>query len=119
MKTVGSVVTSLILVMALGGGGLLHAIVPHSHGDDHGSGQNHESAVWTGLHGALSHEQKKFLLAIVATIAIVTLGIILNTFSAFRVSMAYLRAVSSLARVRDPNAGELLRRGIHPYRKFG
>jgi hypothetical protein len=117
MKVAGSIVASLILIVALGSGGLLHAAVPHSHGDDHSHGGSNDSAMWTDLHSALSHEQKKTLLAVVAVIVVVGLAMVLRAINILA-SLAYLRRSTFAARVRDPNGGELLRRGIHKYRAF-
>lgn len=107
-------VITLLLGIALVSGGLIHAVVPHAHGDGHNHGQTKESSIWASLHNGLSHEQKNFLAVAVAFIA-ASLGIL----TAVPYLLATTHAVPlALARARDPNSGEPLRRGILPHRKF-
>lgn len=103
------------LIVALSSGGLTHSVIPHTHNDGH-SGQAQESLAWVSLHNSLSHEGKKFL-ALMLVVAFVYLGTIINLGARTVPSLLALNAV--IIRTRDPSAGELLRRGIFPYRRFG
>jgi hypothetical protein len=93
--------------------GLLHALIPHHHGaiDHHGDDQ--ETAVWTDLHSAVLHDQKKFL-------AVFSESLLLTVLSAIAVSLLLVRIPKYNLEVvaLDPNAGRRLRRGIVPHRKF-
>ena len=104
-----------LLMATVSGGDIIHAAVPHHHGDDH-AGQ--ESAVWTSLHSALRHEQKKFLLVLTAL-----LSIFLVVFASVRLLvvpvMRKVRMRFASARARDPVLGAALRTGILPHRRFG
>ncbi len=95
-----------MLVLSLSFGGFAHAIVPHSHGDEH----NHEAAIWTDLHGSFLHEAKKFVLALDTSLLLILAFVI--------VAVACARREMLAARASDPVSGEPLRRGLSRYRAF-
>ncbi len=109
----GFVLIAVSLLCALTFGGFVHAVVPHEHGDEHGGEQ---SALWSDLHAALGSTQRKMLIAAIGT------SFLFLLFSIVR----YGEKVFLLARRRergstwslDPIYGELLRRGVMPYRAF-
>ena len=104
--------------LALLGGGLLHAVIPHSHGDGDNHGQSHESAEWESLHSALNHEDKKVLASSSSVDANAVLAFLANLSIAQNISREYLRNIS-FQKNGDPYAGDLLRRGIEAYVAFG
>ena len=101
------VLISFVLIFTLGSGGLFHALIPHHHGGN--------EVIWDGLHGALSHEQKKFfsLLALIFGI---------GAFFSFALLQKDTELVLGLRRAppgRGMNAlSTALRRGTLAYRKF-
>lgn len=110
-------IAAVVLVCALVSGGMLHMAILHTHGDDHdGDEPGHESAMWTDLHDALRHEDKKIFTAAASVMVI------------DRTSVAYQLAVLEMALLIvlflysgsffDPHRGFYLRRGIAPYRRF-
>ena len=112
-----AVFLAIAVIGALMFGGVLHSVIPHTHGyaeDDHQHEQNEESALWTSLHSALRHEDKKSLLLVIA---------MLNTglFAILVIAQVPQSAISVLqnARIHDPLFGEYLTRGIAKYRRFG
>ena len=106
-----------ILVLTISGGGLLHAAIPHSHGDDHGG--RSESTIWTGLHSALRHDDKKALF--IVTEALILLVLLMLGSDLARAWMRVRLRIREYKRARgdDPLRGMALRRGILKYRAFG
>jgi hypothetical protein len=115
---------------------LVHGIVPHSHGEqvphEHSHTHAHslqdspvhtegESTVWSSLHGALSHEDKKILLAVLALITFwvylfsYTLPVILIVY---RCNVRKRLLQSRGFHASDINRGTWLLRGICAYRRF-
>ncbi len=107
MKRVLGLLAALVLLVALVGGGLVHAIVPHDDGDNH---HDAKSVVWGSLHSALQHEDKSFaLLAVVFTYAV---GVVVLVTYAFRTELLF-EAVAADSRLQH------MRRGAAKYRRFG
>ena len=93
--------------------GLLHDVIPHNHGAVDNHGNDTDSAIWSTLHSAIQHDQKKFLIIFTESLLVVVSSVI---------AASLLRMVfpvqSPEILVFDPFAGAMLRRGIVPYRKF-
>jgi hypothetical protein len=100
-------------IIALLFSGLLHSLIPHHHSgaaDNHGDDQ--DSAIWTSLHSAIQHEQKKSLAVVDALMfSIIWVISVVIAETATRVVPAEIVAC-------DPCAGAILRRGILPHRTF-
>ena len=95
----------IMLACTLLSGGLVHALVPHSHGDDHRG----EAPIWIDLHGSLLHDAKKFLAIVDESLLLFVIALIV---------IRARRAPLAFATVLDPIVGEPLRRGIHAHRAF-
>jgi len=94
-----------LLMLALGFGGLVHALVPHDEGDHHSS----REMVWGSLHSAMQHEDKFLALG----------AIYLFVFS---VLIAGMRNISLFVPVGIEALDQRkvqLRRGTAAYRRFG
>jgi|SRR6185369_1065438 len=100
MKLAAAII-SLFLASSLFGGGLLHAVVPHEHGESHSSSET----IWASLHGALAHEQKDILFTLPFVLIAIALSIV----------FAPIFALKEL--VLQPRLDEL-RRGVAMYRRF-
>ena len=102
--TVRNVSLALVLLIAVCGAPLLHALVPHTHTHEAHGG---ESAVWQSLHQGLRHEDKY---VVVLFDALTIVGAVASFLVIVRVTFSIL----------DQHAHETaLRRGILPHRKFG
>ena len=114
---VHSLILASILVLTISGGGLLHAAIPHSHGDDHGG--RSESTIWTGLHSALRHDDKKALFMVTETFVLLVLLMFGNDLG--RTAARLHACLREFRREQgdDPMRGMALRRGILRYRAFG
>ena len=109
---------------------LLHAGIPHLHGEtlsptsahthgesEHrGEGGANESVIWQSLHAALRHEDKKMLGDIV--FGAVVLAFCVSVYREPR-TPTWKRRVIGFVRRLDHNSGALLSRGVHRYRVFG
>ena len=73
--------------------------------------------VWTSLHSALKHDQKKFF--VVLELMLAAFLIVFSTVRIASLQLSALGARSRALRARDPVYGLALRRGIFAYRKFG
>jgi hypothetical protein len=105
MYRMSEFLVATLLVLALGGGGFVHAAVPHDEGDHHAS----SGIVWGSLHSALSHEDKFFALTAVYLFV-------------FAVLLTGVRSISLYVPVgieAKNQKREELRRGTAKYRRFG
>ncbi len=102
-RRIGGIVFGIILVASLLSGSVVHALVPHEHGEDHD--HHSESIVWQSLHASLRHEDKKALpfFDSFATVGTVFLATIIS-----------VRMFSYTVAIADE-----IRKGIVPYRRFG
>ena len=104
-------VASLVAVLAFGG--FAHAIIPHEHGEEHGTAT---TSLWNDLHAMLGSAQRKMFFATVSPVLLLLL------FSIVRYGGHMLllsrRRERELIRLLDPIHGELLRRGVMPHRAF-
>lgn len=118
------------LLVAFSTGPLLHSAIPHTHHAHAHATHTHpgeadrsesESVVWTSLHSALRHEDKKVLLAILLLIETATF------FFVTRVNSAQLSRATPANRAYvqwhkrkplDAVVGDWLSNGISPYRRF-
>ena len=101
-----------VLLIAFSGAPSLHAFIPHSHGDDHHHTQSGESAIWTSLHGAVRHEDKKILAHVdvdTVTLALIALASLAGAFAGHSLSVRT---------EWHPLRGRYLTRGLAPYRRF-
>lgn len=100
------------------GGGLLHALVPHTHGagDDH-SGSAGESIIWQMLHEALQHNDKKALFVAVEPLILLVLSLITARMLSIASIILVAREFSD-PRVHDTARVNALRRGVFRYRAF-
>lgn len=95
---------TIILLLSLAFGGIVHASLPHDH--------SHSSAVSDLMHAAVRHNEQK--LAVVPTILLI--AVILPTLAFAtprRLSLMSLMIRSGSAEMRG------LRSGILPHRRFG
>lgn len=102
---------AVLLIGILACAGLLHSLIPHSHGEEHESGMA-ETVVWASLHSAVLQDSKKAPLLPLLSYTL-TLLVVCTAFALLPV------CTPALARVRDKRTGECLRRGINKYRSFG
>ncbi len=94
-----------VMVLALLGGGLLHAVVPHDDGVvGHTHGTSSHELIWSSLHGALHNEDRQ---AVIPSVS-------------FEVSIAILVFFFALPtlRPRELKTQEFLRRGVAKCRRF-
>ena len=118
-RRTSSIFLAVVLVVMVLGGGLLHALVPHDHGngDEHG-GTAGESIIWQIFHSALKHDDKKALFAMVEPLVLFLFAVILlktlNTLNPILDTREFFDP-----RVHDAVRTSALRRGIFPYRAFG
>ena len=112
-------VLALLLVVAVMSGGLLHALIPHSHGngDEHSGGAG-ESIIWQIFHSALQHNDKKALFTLIEPLVLTVLAVITAHILNAVGSILYTRDFSD-PRVHDGSRMSALRRGVFRYRVFG
>lgn len=104
---------TLSLMLVLSFGGFIHAVVPHNHGDEHGAAP---TTLWNDLHAALGSTQRKMLIAVIGTTFLFLLFSIVRYGE--KVFLLARRRQRESIRLLDPIYGELLRRGVMPYRAF-
>lgn len=112
---VGVVCIAFLAAMTLNP--ILHSFIPHTHHD--GNHEGTESPVWTSLHAALRHEDKKILLFLLALLSIGTLQVFrfcVQETASLVTAVSDVRA--RIIRAQSFLAGRWLIRGISPYRRF-
>lgn len=131
MFNVASTCLGIVLMCSVVGAPILHNVIPHSHGGgpvqdgiythddvDHGHQDQKESAVWSSLHSALRHEDKKLLLVAISVV-FACASVVVGTGILRDVRIRTILAQSRLLAAIDPQRGRLLHRGISSYRRFG
>lgn len=108
-----SYIFASVLIAALVSGVFVHATVPHEHSHDSGGA---ESALWSDLHAILGSAQRKISFAAIASVLLLLLFRIARYGE--EVFLLERRRERELTRLLDPVYGELLRRGVMPYRAF-
>ncbi len=111
--TTGMRLVALLAVVALLTGGLLHALIPHDDGDNHG---DNLSIIEGSLHSAIQHEEKK-VFVLMAGLWLFTLFIVRRNMTGEYILLFSTTAIPFL-RTPDPQLLEV-RRGTVAYRKFG
>jgi hypothetical protein len=94
------ILVACTVALSFAGGGLVHAFIPHDHDNE---------TIWTELHAALRHEDKKAVPDIVPAWFIATLASI-------GILVRMPTVLCELIPLRDL---EVVRRGIVKYRRFG
>jgi hypothetical protein len=93
--------------------GLLHDAIPHHHGAVDNHGNDTDSAIWATLHSAVQHDQKQFLVIFTESLLVAVISAISITLFQF-----FTPLFDPDTLVLNPYAGDRLRRGIVPHRKF-
>lgn len=133
--SLANVVLASLILVALVCAPLLHSVLPHAHASHaathatsaHTHTHSHtpatneapeESPIWTSLHSALRHEDKKVLLDTVLVLSLFIFSVL--TFRFFIPVFSYTEQCLRIQRSRPriPSEGEWLMSGISPYRRF-